>query len=171
MSAQGGGTTASAVEMPLEECHALLREGRVGMLAMTCDEGPYAIPMAYGWDGTELWIGVSEGLKTRALDADPRCAFTVWVADGRDSWRSVIVAGTAYWAATPEERARGGQALRRQHSGGDAAAASPASPPPAAPPAATAEGAASAAAPAKSRFSGGRMLLVRDPRITGRAKR
>lgn len=166
-SPQGGGASAPAVEMPLGECDALLREGRVGMLAMVSEEGPYAIPMAYGWDGSELWIGVSEGLKTRALDADPRCAFTVWVADGRDSWRSVIVAGTAYWAATPEERMRGGQALRRQHGGADAAPASPhathASPP--------AEGGASPASPPKSRFSGGRMLLVRDARITGRAKR
>jgi hypothetical protein len=123
--------------------------------------------MAYGWDGAELWIGVSEGLKTRALDADPRCAFTVWVADGRDSWRSVIVAGTAYWAATPEDRMRGGQALRRQHGGGgDAAPASPPTPSPAP----TAEDGAPPAAPAKGRFSGGRMLLVRDARITGRAK-
>lgn len=162
----GTGASAPAVEMVVEECHAVLREGRVGMLAMVGEAGPYAIPMAYGWDGGELWIGVSEGLKTRLLDADPRCAFTVWIADGRESWRSVIVAGRAQWAATPEERMRGGQALRRQHSGPDAA---PPSPPPA-PASSTAEGAPSPA-PAKSRFSGGRLLLVQDARITGRAKR
>ncbi len=170
----GTGASAPAVEMPIEECHALLREGRVGMLAMVGEAGPYAVPMAYGWDGGELWIGVSEGLKTRLLDADPRCAFTVWIADGRDSWRSVIVAGRAYWAATPDERMRGGQALRRQHAAPDAGPASPSAPRPAPPPGAasspTAEGAA-AAAPPKSRFSGGRLLLVQDAQITGRAKR
>ncbi|HEY0997929.1 MAG TPA: pyridoxamine 5'-phosphate oxidase family protein [Gemmatimonadaceae bacterium] len=168
MSGQDAGTQAAAAEMPIEACHALLREGRVGMLAMMSEEGPYAIPMAYGWDGAELWIGVSEGLKTRLLDADPRCALTVWVADGRDSWRSVIVAGTAYWAATPEERMRGGEALRRQHGGG--AAAPPPGPPPASVDTPAAGGGAPASPPTKGRFSGGRMLLVRDARITGRAK-
>lgn len=165
---QGGGATAPAVPMDEQECRELLAGGRWGMLAVVGDEGPYAIPMAYGWDGEALYIGVSEGLKTALLDRDPRCSFTVCETGGGEAWRSVIVAGTAAWLSTPEERMKAGQALRRQHAPKDAPPPPP-PPPPTAPPSG---GASAEGTPASTkRFSGGRMLQIVGARITGRAKR
>ena len=156
-----GRATAPAAAMSDGECRELLVAGRVGMLAMLGEDGPYAVPMAYGWDGESVYIGVSEGLKTALLDRDSRCSFTVWLPGGGDAWRSVIVAGRATWLSTPEERMRAGEALRNQH----APPGSPPPPPPPAPPAG-----AGGAAPVSRRFTGGRLLRIDGARITGRAR-
>ena len=125
----------------------MLRRQRMCVLSVVEDGAPYAVPVYYGWDGQALHLGVAEGRKTRALDADPRVCVVVTETGPGDDWRSVVVMGTARALTEPEERARGIDVLvvhnRRPERG--------------------------ATAPA-TRRGGGRILRIEDATMTGRAR-
>ncbi len=65
---------------------------------------PYAVPVFYGFDGETLFLGTSEGRKTRALDANPRVYILVTEVGPGDSWRSVAIAGRARTVTAEAER-------------------------------------------------------------------
>lgn len=67
---------------------------------------PYAVPVFYGFDGEDLYIGVAEGRKTRVLDANPRVYVVVTEVGPGDAWRSVAVAGQARSLTESGERQR-----------------------------------------------------------------
>jgi nitroimidazol reductase NimA-like FMN-containing flavoprotein (pyridoxamine 5'-phosphate oxidase superfamily) len=140
------------------ECRAVLLAHRLGILAAVDGDEPYAIPMFYGWDGESLWLGISEGRKTRILDRNPRASITVTEVLEDESWRSVIVTGRVEWVTEAEDRKRGVQALM-EHNRRFARQAPPAQP------------AAAGGATAPRRHSGGRIMRLADASIAGRAKR
>jgi nitroimidazol reductase NimA-like FMN-containing flavoprotein (pyridoxamine 5'-phosphate oxidase superfamily) len=140
--------------MELAECAEVLATQRVGILAVTAEDGaPYAIPMSHAWDGEAVVIGVAEGTKTRILDRDARLCYTVYET-GAGQWRSVMVLGRAEWLADPAARARAGEALRRQHQ-----------PPP------SVDGAPAPSGRSRHGHGGGRLLRIADATIAGRARR
>jgi nitroimidazol reductase NimA-like FMN-containing flavoprotein (pyridoxamine 5'-phosphate oxidase superfamily) len=134
------------------ECREILRAQRLCVLAMTDHDLPYAIPLFYGFDGATVWLGLSEGRKTQLLDQNPHVCLSVNDVGSGDSWRSVLVTGQARWVTDAEERAKGIQVLMQHNRRGERAAPTGDAPP-------------------RRRHSGGRLLVVTDAVITGRAKR
>jgi uncharacterized protein len=139
------------VSLDEAECREVLRRQRLCVISLVDAGAPYAVPLYYGFDGESLYLGVSEGRKTRVLDADPLVYLTVIEAGEGDRWRSVAVFGRAATVSDPEERARAIDVLiahnrrpERPASGGETA-----------PP----------------RRRGGRIIRILDPEITGRARR
>lgn len=137
------------VALGAEECSEVLASERLCVLAMADGGEPYAIPLFYGYDGRSLWLGISEGRKTSILERNDRlCVVVTQHAD--DAWRSVLVRGRARWITDPEERKRGIQVLMDHNR--KFRRAQPTSSP-------------------QRRHSGGRVLLIADAVVTGRAKR
>jgi hypothetical protein len=140
------------VDLELAECHEIILRQRMGVISMLDAGGPYAVPVYYGFDGDSLYLGVSEGRKTRALDADPRVFITIVEPGEGDRWRSVAIAGRARSVTDAEERARGIEVLIAHNRRPERIGASGVRPP-------------------AVRRSGGRILRIEDAVITGRARR
>jgi nitroimidazol reductase NimA-like FMN-containing flavoprotein (pyridoxamine 5'-phosphate oxidase superfamily) len=88
------------------ECRAVLERQRMCVVSMVDGDEPYAVPVFYGFDGETLYLGVAEGRKTHALDANPRVYVVVTEVGPGDAWKSVAVAGRARTLTEPEERQR-----------------------------------------------------------------
>jgi nitroimidazol reductase NimA-like FMN-containing flavoprotein (pyridoxamine 5'-phosphate oxidase superfamily) len=80
----------------------LLRNG-IGVLAMTDEEQPYAIPMSFGYDSEKTvfpmqWGGGYESRKNQIIESNPNVCLTVYEQDSDDEavWRSVIITGEIY---------------------------------------------------------------------------
>lgn len=149
------------VDMDLAECFELLASQRLGILAMADGDQPYAIPMFYGFDGAAVYLGISEGRKTRALDANPRLCLTVTEVGPGESWRAVVVSGQASWVTDGEERLSAIEVLMAHNRRFTPARESPG--------VASANAGGGAAPP--RRHSGGRLMRIAQATITGRAKR
>lgn len=155
------GTSAASgiVAMSRDACLALLARQRLCVMACVDDALPYALPMFYGLDaerGTVV-LGISEGRKTRALDANGAISIVVTETGPGDEWASVLVRGRAEVVTDAAEREAAVRMLmahnrRPERSAGTAGDGSP----PAAPP---------------KRHSGGRIVRVADAEIAGREKR
>lgn len=148
---------ATAAIQPLDPqaCLALLGRHRLCTLSVVDVAEPYAVPLFYGFDGTTVYLGLAEGRKTRILDSNPRICLTVVETGPGDSWACVQVTGTAEFLETGD-REHGvrvllehNQRIRATAPGGQAAAG--------------------AAGPTR-RHSGGRVVRVRDPGISGRTR-
>lgn len=154
-SAAESASTASPppiVELTLPECHEVLARQRLCVLSVVDGSAPYAVPVYYGFDGQSLYLGVSVGRKTQALEVNPQVHIVVTEAEDGDRWRSVAIAGRVTVLSDPEERARGIDALiahnrRSERKGVDRGPAAPA------------------------RRSGGRVFRIDDTAISGRARR
>ena len=110
------GPTAARERRDLSEdaCHALLAEVGWGVLSTVelVDQGaagvvprPYAVPVAYAFDGVALYVATGPGRKLRALERNPRLTLTVTDVQGLSRWRSVVVTGSAVWLTQPASRA------------------------------------------------------------------
>ena len=73
----------------------MLARQRLCVVSVVDDGEPYAVPVFYGFDGETLYLGTSEGRKTRALDANSRVYVVVTEVGPGDAWRSVAIAGRA----------------------------------------------------------------------------
>jgi uncharacterized protein len=105
-----------ARDLDSAECTALLRHARWGILATSGERHPYAVPVAYGFDGEQIYIAMGDGTKTRNIERDPGlCLTIVDVAEIGACWRSVVILGAAEWVADLAGRLRGFEALRRHH--------------------------------------------------------
>ena len=135
------------VELGDAECREILHSQRMCVVSMIDDGVPYAVPVYYGYDGASLYLGVAEGRKTHALDANPRVHIIVTETGEGDRWRSVAIAGRATVLDAPDEREEGIAVLIAHNRRPDRGAA----PPP--------------------RRRGGRILRIDDATITGRARR
>lgn len=76
----------------------LLAENGVGVLSMSVDDVPYAIPLSFGYDGSDrlyfLFVGRSEELKKERYAAESTVVnFLVYEIQSIASWRSAIVTG------------------------------------------------------------------------------
>ena len=83
------------VPMADAECRAVLERQRLCVVSVVDNGEPYAVPVFYGYDGATLFLGTSEGRKTRALDANARVYILVTEVGPGDAWRSVAIAGRA----------------------------------------------------------------------------
>ena len=94
------------------QCREVLARQRMCIVSVVDGDEPYAVPVFYGFDGGELYLGVAEGRKTRALDRNARVYILVTEVGPGDAWRSVAVAGEARALRDPEERQRGVEVVR-----------------------------------------------------------
>ena len=136
------------------ECRDVLAKQRLCVLAMVDGDAPYAVPVYYGVDGDTMYLGVAEGRKTAVLDRNPRVCVTVSEPGARDSWRSVLVAGIARVISDADERARAIGVMMRHNRRDDRVTPAPAP-----------------AASSAARHGRGRMLVIEQAIITGRARR
>jgi nitroimidazol reductase NimA-like FMN-containing flavoprotein (pyridoxamine 5'-phosphate oxidase superfamily) len=139
------------VIVPLSDadCRAVLERQRLCVVSVVDGAEPYAVPVFYGFDGATLYLGTSEGRKTRALDANSRVYVLVTEVGPGDAWRSVAIAGRAQTLTDAAERQEAIDVLIA-HNRRIRALDTPRD---AAPP----------------RRAGGRVLRIEDAVITGRA--
>ncbi|MDO8914834.1 MAG: pyridoxamine 5'-phosphate oxidase family protein [Coriobacteriia bacterium] len=110
-----------------EAIDGILRRAKVLHLGMSGTDGPYVVPVNFGYDGVHIWIHCAEaGHKLDLLASDPRVCFEVSVdvriVPGRQcGWgarfRSVVGFGTAILVGDAEEKAYGLGVLISQYSG------------------------------------------------------
>ena len=86
------------------QCREVLARQRMCVMSVVDGATPYAVPVFYGFDGEDLYLGVAEGRKTRALDGNARVYILVTEVGPGDAWRSVAVAGVARSLTDTEER-------------------------------------------------------------------
>jgi nitroimidazol reductase NimA-like FMN-containing flavoprotein (pyridoxamine 5'-phosphate oxidase superfamily) len=77
------------------EAASVLARGRWAMLA-TVDRGaPFAVPVAYAWDGARIYLASAPGRKLNSMQREPRVCVTVAEVRDGECWRSVVVEGLA----------------------------------------------------------------------------
>jgi len=107
---------------------AILRRATVCRVAFGGKDGPYVVPMSFGYDARRLYLHCApEGKKLERLREDPRVAFEVdldhelvrgpTACDWTLRYRSVVGSGVASLVTSPEEKRRGLDVLMRQHGG------------------------------------------------------
>lgn len=112
-----------------EEIEAILREARVCRIALADGDGPYIVPMSFGYeDGTIYLHSAHEGRKITMIRTNPGCCFEVDQCDGivkgknACSWgmryKCVIGFGTATLLTDPGEKKHGLNCIMRQYHGG-----------------------------------------------------
>lgn len=88
-------------ELADEETRDLLRRAYWGMLAVSDDGAPYAVPVAYGWDGEHFYVAMGAGRKADALERNPRVCLTVAEVPAGRPWLSAVVQGRIEWVRDP----------------------------------------------------------------------
>lgn len=147
-----GSSAASGITaLGAEACLEVLRRQRLCVVAVVDDGLPYALPMFYGLEPESgcVVLGVSDGRKTDALDANPALTLVVTETGPGDAWRSVLVTGRAEVVTDPAERAAAVRALMAHNRRPER----------------------EAGAPPPRRHSGGRIVRVAEARVAGREKR
>jgi nitroimidazol reductase NimA-like FMN-containing flavoprotein (pyridoxamine 5'-phosphate oxidase superfamily) len=88
------------------EIDAVIEREGVGVLALSADDVPYALPMSYGYDpgqGTFYMMFGADGRKTEYVTANDTASLTITERDG-GVWRSILVRG---WIGdVPESKER-----------------------------------------------------------------
>jgi nitroimidazol reductase NimA-like FMN-containing flavoprotein (pyridoxamine 5'-phosphate oxidase superfamily) len=97
--------------LPADQIEDLLERSIIGRIAccghgVTGDGRPYVVPIAYGYDGENIYAHSGPGRKLDFMRAEPRVTFEVDEGIAPDRWRSVIVEATFSEIADPDERAR-----------------------------------------------------------------
>lgn len=83
------------LEMRDNEIRDLL--GRVGYGHMACsrNDRPYVVPVYYAYDGVDVFIYTTAGMKSEMIDANPNVCLQVEEIEANGAWRSVVVTGEA----------------------------------------------------------------------------
>jgi nitroimidazol reductase NimA-like FMN-containing flavoprotein (pyridoxamine 5'-phosphate oxidase superfamily) len=107
----------------------VLREGLYAEVALCGPEGPYVVPVNYGFDGRRfIFHGAPEGLKFNLVRADQRVCFNVvagaeLIRDEKDpseysmKYRSVTGRGRARFVEDLGEKKAALQAIMKHYSG------------------------------------------------------
>lgn len=108
-------------EMDRAEADHFLRRHEWGILCTAGEEGPYGVPVSYGYDGRHLFVASGPGRKQRNLEANPAACLTIPEVEDGDRWSTVVVTGEAIRVDELRGRLHALNAIRRQR----AAAAPP----------------------------------------------
>lgn len=87
----------SEKDMTSEECEQFLTCARIGRLGVTIEEGPYVVPVGFGYAGGKIFFHTcNKGLKMESLRRSPSVCFEVDEAlSDATMYKSVVVFGTA----------------------------------------------------------------------------
>jgi len=111
---------------------AILRRATVCRIGLVGKDGPYVVPMSFGYDAGRLYLhSARDGRKLDLVREDPRVCFEVDLdvdvvrKENPCQWslryRSVVGFGRAVLVEDPEEKRRGLEVILRHH-GGDPSA-------------------------------------------------
>jgi nitroimidazol reductase NimA-like FMN-containing flavoprotein (pyridoxamine 5'-phosphate oxidase superfamily) len=76
-----------------EDARAMLRQGRVGVLALARGGDAYGLPVYYAFDGRHLYFHTHPGHKSDYIGATREACFTLVAARSTDEWASIMVFG------------------------------------------------------------------------------
>lgn len=80
------------------EVEKFLSTQDVGVLGLQADDGPYLLPMSYGYDGESslyfTFVTGSSSRKTQLADPDEPAKYLVYNASSMFAWESVILSGS-----------------------------------------------------------------------------
>lgn len=116
--------------MDRQDMEAVLRDALVCRLGMVEEDGPYVVPMSFGYeDGVLYFHGGRRGRKMDALRRDPRVCFEVDIdvvlkpsetaCKTSISYRSVVGFGTAFFIEDPAEKRKALAVLMHQYADGE----------------------------------------------------
>jgi nitroimidazol reductase NimA-like FMN-containing flavoprotein (pyridoxamine 5'-phosphate oxidase superfamily) len=95
---------AGLTRMDDDNITAFLSNQRVGVLGLPTDDGPYMIPLSFGYDGDRVlyftFVGGSTSRKRRLTDAAANAAVLVYKVESMFHWESVLLQGSI--EAVPE---------------------------------------------------------------------
>jgi nitroimidazol reductase NimA-like FMN-containing flavoprotein (pyridoxamine 5'-phosphate oxidase superfamily) len=80
-------------ELNASQIDEVLRSEVVGRIGCIAQGWPYIVPVTYVYDGEHVYAHSSEGMKLRAMRADPLVCFQVDQIRSMHDWRSVLVRG------------------------------------------------------------------------------
>lgn len=100
-----------------DEIDGVLARNWWGVLATSVGGRPYAVPVAYGYDGSALFIATGAGQKLDYVLENPAICFTITEVDDGSRWRSVVLTGEAVTVPTLGARLAAFDVLRRQVAG------------------------------------------------------
>ena len=112
-----GPVLSSRKREPLSESeiHELLARNCWGVLSMVSGQEPYAVPIIYGWDGTQFVFANGPGRKVDVLKANPEVCLVVAEVEGYgQNWKSVVVRGRIEWVEGTIDRIAAFNLLRKQ---------------------------------------------------------
>jgi nitroimidazol reductase NimA-like FMN-containing flavoprotein (pyridoxamine 5'-phosphate oxidase superfamily) len=76
-----------------EEIENVLRTASVGRIGCLVEGWPYVVPVTYAYDGEFVYVHSADGMKVRAMRANPNVCFEVEQIETRTKWRTVIARG------------------------------------------------------------------------------
>jgi nitroimidazol reductase NimA-like FMN-containing flavoprotein (pyridoxamine 5'-phosphate oxidase superfamily) len=83
-------------EMGRDEILEILQRVDYGHLGFIYEGMPYVVPMHYYVEALEIYLFTTEGMKTQAIDRNPKvCLQVEEVFDDPLHWQSIIITGTA----------------------------------------------------------------------------
>ena len=82
-------------EMAETEIIELLQQVGYGHLSCSLEGQVYVMSMHYYFEGPDIYIFTTEGMKTGYIDANPQVCLQVEEIDTPSHWRSVVVNGRA----------------------------------------------------------------------------
>jgi nitroimidazol reductase NimA-like FMN-containing flavoprotein (pyridoxamine 5'-phosphate oxidase superfamily) len=92
------GGSRSARELDRGEIDSLIERNCWGVLSLVNGTEPYAVPVIYGYDGTDFVFANGPGRKVEIIDANPRVCLVITEAEEAGKrWRSVVVKGHIEW--------------------------------------------------------------------------
>jgi nitroimidazol reductase NimA-like FMN-containing flavoprotein (pyridoxamine 5'-phosphate oxidase superfamily)/DNA-binding MarR family transcriptional regulator len=108
---------SGSTSLKINECHEVLRECGWGMLSTVEMEtaSPYTVPVAYAFDGEDVYVATGRGRKLRALERNANVCLTVASVKSLAEWRSVVLMGSASFLSDASSRAAAVRAFARQH--------------------------------------------------------
>lgn len=101
-------TRSNVRELSREEIDAFLRSQRVGTLSMNDGVNSYAVPLAYFYDGEQIYLTIGgEGRKMAYIKKNRNVCFVVcWTPENFSlqnmSWKSVILDGMIEHVTDPD---------------------------------------------------------------------
>lgn len=119
--AAGRGVRLPTVERKLrpDEIARRIRAAGWAVLAVLEGSRPYAVPMAYGYDGRSFFVASGPGRKRRALERQPLVCLTILDApDESGVGGYVVVTGTAKPVSSLFARLRAGLLILKRFSRG-----------------------------------------------------
>jgi nitroimidazol reductase NimA-like FMN-containing flavoprotein (pyridoxamine 5'-phosphate oxidase superfamily) len=103
------------LEMRADEIGEFLRQIGYGHLAC-CDGGrPYVVPIYYAYDGTDIYIYTTAGMKSEIISHNPNVCLQVEEIREDGGWRSVVVNGEAQEIVDRAERERAVELIRERN--------------------------------------------------------
>jgi uncharacterized protein len=102
-------------ELTVDEIRHFMRTHKWGLLCTVGGDGePYAVPVSYGFDGTEVYVATGPGKKARNMEVNPGVCLTVPDVESGGHWRSVVVTGHARGVESIREKLHALGVLARQ---------------------------------------------------------